>query len=419
MKSTKPLGQGIFPIANLLKSDCGNDAIDGYNMSDFRARKYPRYDGCILRKCIRMRALAIVEYSDMLSKLDVEDATNLVIILFQTGHLDLYSDPEDFQDNFLFSSDKLTKKVNQLVLQNSPDINSPLQFPAESISSLDALKDLKLSNFNVISSNMPHEKSMTSISHMKQRMLCNVTNLDISFWKLEYEGAVLETKIFHLLPKLESIKFRIFTGRTEKLYFRNVFSDIGNSFCMCQKTLRSIDMSYSKCTEDELKMLLVDVVPKLPNLVHINMSCNTIESIHRVAECISANRSITNSSLQILDLSWNAVIGKMHDNQKEKAALMIIIRAFKGLYNLGNGIDVMAYSLDVKYQLQINHSGRRLIEDFSPAHKTIPKSLIPYILERAFQKSLDIYPTYWRQERKKDPTGVYHLLQSGLISNFI
>ncbi len=418
MKSTEPSGTGIFRMANLLKSDCENDTIDGYNTSDFRARKYPRYDGSILRECIRMRALAIVEYSDILSKLDVEDAINLVIILFQTGHLNLYSDPEDFQDHFLFSSDESTKKVNQLVLQNSPESDSPLQFPAESISSLDALKDLKLSNVNVISSNMTPDKSMTSIPHMKQRMLCNLTNLDISFWKLEHEGAVLETKIFHLLPKLESITFRIFTGKTEKLYFRNVLSDIGNRFCMCQKTLRSIDMSYSKCTEDELKTLLVDVVPKLPNLVHINMSYNKIESIQRVAECISANRSVTNNSLQILDLSWNAAIGKMHGH-KEKASLLMILRAFKGLYNLGNDIDAMAYSLDVKYQLQINHSGRRLTEDFSLVHKTIPKGLIPFVLERAFQKSLDIYPTYWRQERKKDPTGVYYLLQNWSISDFI
>ena len=61
-------------------------------------------------------------------------------------------------------------------------------------------------------------------------------------------------------------------------------------------------MSYSKCTEDELKTLLVDVVPKLPNLVHINMSYNKIESIQRVAECISPNRSVTKNYLHFIFL---------------------------------------------------------------------------------------------------------------------
>ena len=406
---------------------CGESESDMWEDEHFyvgEAFNHPHTNGCFLYEIIRKKALAIVQHNKMFSKdiVDVEDAVNLVLVLFQTGNLDLYSNPEDFEDQFFFRVDEETKKVNQLVVQKASQSDGPLQFPVEMISSLDELKDLKLSNvnvtssnFNALSSNAVQASETKSQFFRKQRPLRNLKKLDVSYFKMDKDGAILETHCFHLLPKLESITFRMFTGRTERTYIQNVLSDIGSSFCACQKTLRSINMSHSMFTQDELKTLLVNVVPKLPNLVEINVSANKIESIQRVAKCIRARRGIVNNSLQILDLSWNGVISKINDNPKEKAALMTILRTFKGLYDIGNNINMAEYQPDMKYQLHINHAGRRLIENCNLNSKTISKSLMPFVLERAFQKSQDIYPLYWQHEREKDPTGMYYLLRSGSI----
>ncbi len=417
MNTTKTCGHGISGKANLLESQSDCVVRHGYSFDDRRVRKFPRSEDCILCDYIRRKALAFIDCSTTLSRVHVDDAINLVLILFQTGNLDLYSDPKDFQEHLFFDVDESTKKVNKLFLQKSSDSNSPLQLAAETISSLDSLEDLKLCNVNVTSADMEHGKSAGYVWYTKELPLSNLKNLDVCFLKTETddEEAVFQTKVFHLLPRLEKIVFQIFTGRIEKLFLRNVFSDMGNSFCACQKTLRSIGLSNSMCTEDELMTLLVDVVPKLPNLVDINMGYNKIDSFQRIAECVSANKNIANNSLQILDLSCNIVLSKITENLQEKAAMMTFLRIFKGLYNLGNHIEMLDKSPEIKYQLQINHAGRRLMEDASPFNATTSTNLIPFVLERAFEKSRDIYPSFWRYERKKDPTGVYYLLRNWSI----
>lgn len=385
-------------------------------------------NGNFIYELIRRKAHGIVKHNKLLSKdrIKTDDAMSLVLILFQSGNLDLHSEPEEFQDHFCFEVDETTKKVNQLLVSNtSRTYDAPLQFPIDAIASLDQLKVLKLSNINVTSPHILHEKRTTSLL-LQRRSLCNLKKLDISYSKMRDEGAVLKTQFFHLLPKLECVTFRLFTGRTETRYLRSVLDDLRSSFCACRNTLTSIDLSYSMCTQDELSVLLVDVVPKLPNLVHINMSGNKIQSFQRIAERIQKTRATTDSrsqcchSLQILDLSWNTVMTKIMNNAKEKAALMTILGAYKGLYNIGNNINIKEYPSDMRYQLSMNHAGRRLTETHCLCNKTIPTSLLPHVLERAFERSRDIYPLYWRDERKKDPTGLYSLFRSGpILHSFI
>lgn len=372
---------------------------------------------------VRIKALSIVEHNETLSRdrIDTNDAVNLVFILFYSGHLNLHSDPEDFQDSFCFEADEITKKVSQLVIRDSSQYSdAPLQVPIDIISSLDELKDLKLSNTNVLSTNTMQEKKSTSLS-LKRRSLWNLKNLDISYSKMGGGGAILETQIFHLLPKLESITFRLFTGRTETVYIRNVLDDMRSSFCACQKTLTSVDLSYSMCTQDELQTLLLDVVPKLPNLIRINVSGNKIESVQRISESINKILRITSSrlqyqnSLQVLDMSLNAIMLKINNDPEEKAAIMIVLHIFKGVFNLGNNINIKEYPPDVRHQLRMNHAGRRLTEVRCMCDKSISIGLLPFALERAFQNSRDIYPLHWQDEKKKDPTGIYYLFRSGPI----
>ena len=176
-------------------------------------------DDVSFSETIRRKAMSFIERNKIFSKdkVHMQDAVGLVLILFQLDRLHLHSNPEDFQDNCFFGVEKITKKVNQLVLQKS----STSYFPLESISSLGALEDLKLYNINIRSPITPNTDQYDGLQIHRQT-LHNVKNLDVSFLVKEGEETVLETRCFHLLPKLESVMFRIFTSRTEKLYFRDV-----------------------------------------------------------------------------------------------------------------------------------------------------------------------------------------------------
>ena len=379
-------------------------------------------DNTIIDEITRRKALSIVYQNEMLSKerIGIEDAINLVYILFLAGNIDLHSDPGKLENLSYFEVDETTKKVSKLLVRNYAEGRDiPLQFPIEMISSFVDLKALMLYNINVAPPNFVKEIRGRNPPLKPQQPLCNLKKLDISFSKMDDKEAILETKIFHLLPKLESVAFRLFTGRTETRYLRNVLGDLKSSYCACRMTLKRIDLSYTMCTQSELKTLLLEVVPSLPNLVHINMRDNKIESIQQIGESINRDRGINSSrlkcqsTLQILDLSWNMVILKIKTNPKEKAGLMAILCAFKGLCNLGMNVNVKEYPSDIQYQLRMNHAGRRLVESLND--KFLSSSLLPIILERAFKKSQNIHPFQWRDERKKDPTGMYYLFRSGPI----
>jgi len=372
---------------------------------------------------IRNKALSIIEHNKALSKarVDVEDAVKVIFILFQAGTIDFHSEPEDFDEHFFFEVDKVTKKVSQLLVRNnSHNCTALLNFPIDLISTLDELKILKLHNVIVSPPKNMRGNRATGFS-LQSRPLRNLEELDITYSKMRDSAVSLETQFFQLLPKLESITFRLFTGKTETLYIRNVLNDMQSSFCACRNTLRTIDFSYSMCTQDELKTLLVHAVPKLPNLVHVNVSGNRITSLQQIALRIEKIQKMTQStlqcqnSLQILDLSWNTVVLKINTDPKEKAALITILQTFKGLYRLGNNINMKEYPPDMTYQLRMNHAGRRLVDVRDLRHKSISLSLLPFVLERAFRTSSNIYPWYLRDEKKKDPTGIYYLLRSGPI----
>ena len=373
-----------------------------------------------MSEILRQKAHSIIEHNKRLSKdrVDANDAINLVYIHLQAGNFDFDCDPEDLQDHFCFEVDEATKRVSHLLVRTSDIV--PRYFPIDMISSLNKLEVLKLSNINVSSPHVAKEIECSSLL-LRRESFRNLKKLDISYSKIIGNVASLETRLFHLLPSLESITFRLFTGRPEIMYIRNVLNDIQSGFCACQKTLSNIDLSQSMCTQEVLKTILLDVAPKLPNLIRVNMSGNKIESLKKIADDINMIQNFTTgyvqcqNSLQVLDLSWNAVMSKIDSDDEERVALMTILRTFKGLYSLGNNISIKKYPPDVEYQLRMNHSGRRLIETSHHYHKPIPANLLPIILERAFQKSRDIYPLHWRDEQKNDPTGIYYLCRSGVI----
>lgn len=152
-------------------------------------------------------------------------------------------------------------------------------------------------------------------------------------------------------------------------------------------------------------------------------------------ECINFNKSL--SHLEFSRCGAPVGFKSRRKNRKEeiseeekavKAAMLAVIDTCPGIHTLcedtvplpfyyaePEGWDYdHVYEPDFEYILRINHAGRKYI---SPGETPIKTNLWPKILERAYQKSADIYDhTNWTEkqiESRKSAEGMYHLLRHG------
>jgi hypothetical protein len=113
--------------------------------------------------------------------------------------------------------------------------------------------------------------------------------------------------------------------------------------------------------------------------------------------------------LQVLNLYDTPVMEKMKEDPKEREAVLSLLKTRSSICNLG-GRKKDDYPADVECALRFNHAGRNVTFD----DKSIPLSLWPIILERAYEKSNNrIYDKRYYEEKKKNPTGLYYLLREG------
>ena len=128
---------------------------------------------------------------------------------------------------------------------------------------------------------------------------------------------------------------------------------------------------------------------------------------------------VPSKSLRVLNLHRNDVLEKMKDDPIKKAALLSFLGTFNTIHNVvgrpGGGLN----DSDVEYALRINYAGRRIVvkvdggsnNNNDDGKAIVPISLWPIILERAYDRSLDI--SRWRG--KKNATGIYYLLREVLV----
>jgi hypothetical protein len=116
--------------------------------------------------------------------------------------------------------------------------------------------------------------------------------------------------------------------------------------------------------------------------------------------------------LQVLNLYDTPVMETMKDDPKEREAVLSLLKTRSSIYNLG-GRKKDDYPADVECALRFNHAGGNVAFD----DKSIPLSLWPTILKRAYEKSnIRIYDKrYYEEEKEKNPTGLYFLLREGPV----
>lgn len=119
---------------------------------------------------------------------------------------------------------------------------------------------------------------------------------------------------------------------------------------------------------------------------------------------------------------------KMKEDPKEKVAMLRFLESYNvihtivvyGDFDCSYGSDIeddfdYSYDSDIEYVLRINHAGRSIVEcsnrkeDHRPS---LPLSLWPIVLERAYKKSGHIYPrgSTIRKTKNNNAAGLHYLV---------
>jgi hypothetical protein len=202
---------------------------------------------------------------------------------------------------------------------------------------------------------------------------------------------------------------------------------------------------FLRLTNDSLKTVMIDVLPKFTKLSVINLCVNLIESVQPIMNIINNNNGEDSKELYVtpspksqlrdLYLSYNPIFKNMKDDPVEKMAMLSFLQTFNTICNLGgsklsiNEIynpQMGEYDRDIEYALRINHAGRSIIEckinastdstastNDGGRSSSISLSMWPTILEHAYETSHHIY--CWGEHDKtekrsaKSADGLYYL----------
>ena len=184
-----------------------------------------------------------------------------------------------------------------------------------------------------------------------------------------------------------------------------------------QDSLKHLGMENCNLDGEMFQTLLFEIRPKFPNLFCLDLRHNIIESIKPVVDRIkNDNYRIATKSLQFLNLHRNPLLKKMQYRQYpnrhqrhpiEKAAMLSFLESYSTVYYLGDKY-LFRLDPDIECALRINHAGRKIVVEnggsgSSGGSRSLPPSLWPTILERAYEKS-DHIPghTYgsWSNDKK-------------------
>ena len=159
-----------------------------------------------------------------------------------------------------------------------------------------------------------------------------------------------------------------------------------------QDSLKYLGMENCNLDGEMFQTLLFEIRPKFPNLSCLDLRFNIIESIKPVVDRIkNDNYRIATKSLHFLNLYRNPILKKMKTDPIEKAAMLSFLESYSTVYYLGDKY-LFRLDPDIECALRINHAGRKVVVEnggsgSSGGSRSLPPSLWPTILERAYEKS--------------------------------
>ena len=227
------------------------------------------------------------------------------------------------------------------------------------------------------------------------------------------------------LPSVEDIGFEY---AEDKKTANAILESLSSVEDVCFKdSLKVLSLKHCQVDENNLEIIMLKIRPKFENLSKLGLHDNNIQSIHQTVNKIKNNDDaefVPSKSLRILDLSGNPIFEKMKDSPEEKTAMLSFLQSCSSIHNIG-GYKRSNYDSDIEHTLRINHAGRSNIvkgdTDSSGDRRSLPLSMWPTVLVRAYEKSYQIYDmasTDGGDDGKKirmDAIGVYDLLRNGLV----
>lgn len=180
--------------------------------------------------------------------------------------------------------------------------------------------------------------------------------------------------------------------------------------------------------ENQAGAIIQNILPTFPNLKSLSLCYNKIKSVRAIVERIKNDSTgVRSKSLHTLNLEENDIMKIIKKQPKEKAALLDLLRILPTIYRIGWMSEAKYYDSDVQSLLRINHAGRYLLEGHTNNNSTNagnstgeqirvsgyqqsllpPLSLWPIILNRAYEKSKDVF------YGEKDATGLNYLIRNG------
>jgi hypothetical protein len=290
--------------------------------------------------------------------------------------------------------------------------------------------------------------------------------------KLNVDGYNFESIRFHKwmttqLPNLEELEFDNFADLIGHELARDedeiipidtileFISSVSNPICF-RDSLKCLSIRNSNLNSEDFKLLMSDLVPRFKKLSTLDLSYNEIGCVG----CDDAE--IVRSSLRVLNLCGNPVFKNMNHDQVGKTAMLNFLKINNTVHNLGGFkrdgrydppvgdslqlyhfgpgvhsiIDGSAgdYDSEIEYALRLNHAGRgRIIVETSngDARSTIPSSMFPTVLERAYENSYQVVGGFvdetgevnwniihdYNKNQDRNADGLFYLFRRGLVEH--
>jgi len=304
------------------------------------------------------------------------------------------------------------------------------QLPFDIICRLEMLESLNLSFCDSISESSAivycSVQSTQQERHedIKHTTCTNVKSLDLQYTYIQQSvdqngndhkdntsvpGEANYVSVFDYFPNLLHLKMGCYNQDTIKY----VIKDMKNE-SVSLKNIQTINFSCSEFTEEHLEDFLFNIMPtKMSQLRTLDLWSNHIQSVAKIAaRCKKEQQQriqqqpLNTNTLTYLDLHCNPVMKLSITDPKEREGLVIVLNTFKNISSLGAS-RTGQYHPDIEYLLRINQAGRGRLT------KSIPLNVWPFILERAYNKSNEIYGSDFCYDKEKSPDGMYYLLRHG------
>ena len=188
-------------------------------------------------------------------------------------------------------------------------------------------------------------------------------------------------------------------------------------------------LEFVQCGLNDIQagMIVRNIVPKFPNLKNLIHTRNEIKSVQSIVERIIKNdtTALPLKLFHTLDLRGNPIMNVLKKQPEEKKALLCLLEALGTTICCLGSKNISDCDPNTQYALYVNHAGRYFLEGNSSStinnnnnsgytvvrcHRRSllpPLSLWPIILERAYEKSNDVFVG------EKDATGLNYLLRTG------